>query len=164
MQEIYQIISNLKIIGKIPEGGRLSIVYSEINIYEDGLFSWLLRKYHNDSKERCCSFLHKFYRDLAGFVDAYIREIESEQTQKLKERKINLLASLRDNLKASVVGIENLIQTYKDYLKVVSSLELVRNDLISPLISSLGGYLNSLAFLLTKKKDEPEVKKRRKSF
>lgn len=163
MQEIYQIISNLKIIGKIPEGGRLSIVYSEINIYEDGLLSWLARKYYGDSKERCCSFLHKFFRDLAGFVDAYIREIESEQTQKLKERKINLLASLRDNLKDSVSGIENLIQTYKDYLKVVSSLELVRNDLISPLISSLDGYLNSWTFLI-KKKDEQEVKKRRKSF
>ena len=164
MREIYQIISNLKVVAKIPEGGRLSIVYSDVNIYEDGWFSWLWRKYNGDSKDRCCAFLHKFYRDLMGFSDSFVREIEAETSQQLKSRKVNLLDSMRENLKASVVGVDNLIHTYRDYPKTVSSLELVKHDLILPLVASLDGYLSGTAALLISKKKDESGLKRRNSF
>ena len=52
-------------------------------------------------------------------------------------KKINMLVSLTEKLKESLIGIRNLIGTYKYYLKIVSLLECLEQDVIIPQYKSL---------------------------
>lgn len=130
-------LCKLRIIGKIPINGRLDITHNDLNIYYGGLVRWLFRKAYGDNKENATKYLIDLFREINSFSDQLMCNITSEQNEIRKRKKITMLVSLTEKMKESLAGIRNLIGTYKEYLKIVSLLECLEQDLIIPQYRSL---------------------------
>ncbi len=122
----------LRVISKIPEHGRLDTTYNDINIYYGGILGWILRKAYGDNKENTLKYLIDLYKEINSFSDQLMYNITTENNEILKRKKITMLVSLAEKLKSSLLGIRNLIGTYKDYLKIISLLENLEQDIIIP--------------------------------
>lgn len=133
----YNFLCKLKILSKIPIDGKLNIINNDLNIYDGTFISWLSRKLYSDNKDNAVKFLIDLYRDILLFTGQLICDINSEYDENKKLKKILLLVSLTEKLKESTIGIHNLINTYKDFLKTVSILECLEHDIIIPHIDLL---------------------------
>ena len=134
---LHNYLTKLRIISKIPEHGRLSITNNDLNIYYGGLFEWVLRKAYGDNKDGTTKYLIDLYREINSFSEQLMYNINTEQNTIRQRKKIIMLVSLTEKLKESLSGIRNLIGTYKDYLKIVSLLECLEQDVIIPQYKTL---------------------------
>jgi hypothetical protein len=130
-------LCKLRIISKIPINGRLDTTHNDINIYYGGVIGWVFRKVYGDNKENATKYLIDLYREINSFSDQLMYNITTEQNSIRKRKKINMLVSLTEKMKESLTGIRNLIGTYKTYLKIVSLLECLEQDLIIPQYKTL---------------------------
>jgi hypothetical protein len=129
---LHQYLTKLRIISKIPEHGKLDTTQNDINIYYGTIMNWMWRKINGDSKNCTSKCLSALYREINAFSDQLMYNIATERNTIYKNKKITMLVSLTEKIKESLVGIRNLIGTYKDYLKVVSMLECLEQDIIIP--------------------------------
>lgn len=129
---LHNYLTKLRIISKIPEHGRLSIANNDLNIYYGGVFGWLFRKAYGDNKDGAAKYLIDLYREINSFSEQLMYNIDTERNEIRMRKKITMLVSLTEKLKESLSGIRNLIGTYKDYLKIISLLECLEQDLIIP--------------------------------
>lgn len=134
-------LSKLRIISKIPEHGKLDTTHNDINIYYASTFNWVCRKIQGDSKHNAVKYLTILYREINTFSDQLMCNIANEQDVVKKHKKLTMLASLTEKIKESLNGIRNLTGTYKDYLKVVSLLECLEQDIIIPQYKILKDFL-----------------------
>ena len=125
-------LCKLRIISKIPVGGKLNTTQNDLNIYYGGVFGWLFRKAYGDSKENATKYLIELYREINSFSEQLMYNINTEQNDIRCRKKTTMLVSITEKMKESLTGIRNLIGTYKDYLKIVSLLECLEQDLIIP--------------------------------
>ena len=125
-------LCKLRIISKIPIGGKLDISHNDINIYYGGIVGWMLRKAYGDNKDNAAKYLIDLYKEINSFSDQLMYNIDNENNSITNHKKINMLLSLTEKLKESLTGIRNLIGTYKQYLKVISLLECLEQDVIIP--------------------------------
>lgn len=125
-------LCKLRIISKIPVGGKLNITQNDLNIYYGGLFGWLFRKAYGDNKDNAAKYLVDLYREINSFSEQLMYNIEIENSEVRKRKKIAMLVSITEKLKESLTGVRNLIGTYKSYLKIVSLLECLEQDVIIP--------------------------------
>jgi hypothetical protein len=129
---MHNYLVKLRVISKIPERGRLDTSHNDLNIYYGGLLGWLFRKAYGDNKEASTKYLIELYKEINAFSDQLMYNITMEHNEILKRKKITMIVSLAEKMKSSLVGIRNLIGTYKDYLKIVSLLENLEQDIIIP--------------------------------
>ena len=129
---LHNYLTKLRIISKIPEHGKLDITHNDLNIYYGGFISWLFRKAYGDNKSNSTKYLIDLYREINAFADQLMYNISNEHNEILKIKKLTLLISLAEKMKHSLGGIRNLIGTYKGYLKIVSLLENLEQDIIIP--------------------------------
>ena len=129
---LHNYLTRLRIISKCPVNGRLDTTHNDINIYYGGLVSWIYRKAYGDSKENTTKYLIDLFREINSFSDQLMYNITTEQNDIRIRKKITMLVSLTEKMKESLSGIRNLIGTYKEYLKIVSLLECLEQDLIIP--------------------------------
>ena len=129
---MHNYLVKLRVISKIPERGRLDITYNDINIYYGGIMNWMLRKAFGDSKENTAKYLIDLYKEINAFSDQLMYNITTELNDILKRKKITMLVSLAEKMKSSITGIRNLIGTYKEYLKIISLLENLEQDIVIP--------------------------------
>jgi hypothetical protein len=122
----------LRVISKIPEHGRLDTTHNDLNIYYGGLVCWVFRKMYGDNKENSTKYLMDLYKEINSFTDQLMYNVSMETNEILKKKKIYMLISLAEKLKTSLNGIRNLIGTYKNYLKIISLLENLEQDIIIP--------------------------------
>lgn len=141
MHEILKYIKILRIISKIPEKGKISVCEDNIFIYDDTMVNWILRKIYNDSKETTVKFLENFYTELCNFTDRLVTEIGVDLSNSSRQKKKTLLISLISKMKLSVMGLDNLIVTYKLYPSTVSMLELIKSDIVLPQFNVLSKFL-----------------------
>ena len=134
-------LTKLRIIGKIPINGKLDITNNDLNIYNGGIFNWCLRKLYGDNKNNTTKYLIDLYREINNFSDQLMNNIDNEQNNINKLKKINMLVSLTEKVKESMIGIENLIGTYIDYIKVISQLECLEQDIIIPQYNSIKKFI-----------------------
>jgi hypothetical protein len=134
-------LTKLRIISKIPINGRLDITQNDLNIYHWSILNWTWRKIYGDSKENTAKYLTDLYREVNSFSDQMMHNITTEQMETHKNRKLTLLISLTEKVKQSITGIRNLIDTYKGYLKVVSQLECLEQDIITPQYNLLKSFI-----------------------
>lgn len=134
-------LTKLKIISKIPVNGRLDITQNDLNIYEWSIMNWLWRKTYSDSKYNATKYLIDLYREINSFSEQLMLNISSENIGTYRQRKLILLVSLTEKIKQSITGIRNLMGTYKGYLKVVSQLECLEQDIIIPQYNTLKAFI-----------------------
>jgi hypothetical protein len=134
----------LRIVSKIPVGGKLDITYNDINIYYGGFIGWVYRKLSGDNKDNAAKHLIDLYKEINEFGDQLMYIIQSETNKILIIKKLNMLVSLTDKLKESLVGVRNLIGTYKQYLKVVSLLECLEQDVIIRQYNALIDFIQNI--------------------
>lgn len=129
---IHTYLTKLRIISKIPENGRLDTTNNDLNIYYNSITSWCWRKFQGDNKEQATKYLMDLYKEINAFSDQLMYNINTERDNIKKCRKIVFLVSLTEKIKESLMGVRNLIGTYKEYLKTVSLLECLEQDIIVP--------------------------------
>lgn len=127
---IHTYLTKLRIISKIPVNGRLNITNNDLDIYKDSFINWFLRKWGNDCKDNATKYLYDLYREINSFSNQIMDNINFEQTESRKVILIIMLVSLAEKIKESLIGIRNLIGTYKDWLKTCSNLECLEQDII----------------------------------
>lgn len=134
-------LCKLRIIGKVPIGGKLDISQNDLNIYYGGIVGWFLRKAYGDNKDNATKYLVDLYKEINAFSDQMMYNINMEKNNIIIHKKINMLVSLTEKIKESLIGIRNLIGTYKYYLKIVSLLECLEQDVIIPQYKSLMEFI-----------------------
>lgn len=134
-------LCKLRIISKIPVGGKLDISYNDINIYYGGFVGWIYRKISGDSKDNAAKYLIELYKEINEFSDQLMYNIQTETNNIIVIKKTNMLVSLTEKLKESLTGILNLIDTYKHYLKIVSLFECLEHDVIIPQYKTLLNFI-----------------------
>ena len=130
-------LCKLRIISKIPIGGKLDTSQNDLNIYYGGIFGWLFRKAYGDNKDNATKYLIELYREINAFSEQLMYNINTEQNEIHIKKKLNMLISLTEKMKESLTGIRNLIGTYKGYLKIISLLECLEQDIIIPQYKTL---------------------------
>mgnify|MGYP001030664425 CR=1 FL=1 len=138
---LHSYLTKLRIISKIPTNGKLDITNNDLNIYYSSVVNWMLRKFHGDNKYNATKYLTDIYREINLFSDQLMYSIESEMNNITKIKKINMLVSLAEKIKESMVGVKNLIGTYKEYPKVISLLECLEQDIILPQYRSIKKFI-----------------------
>lgn len=136
-------LCKLRIIGKIPVGGKIDITNNDLNIYTPNFFNWVYRKVNGDCKDNAALYLLNLYKDVINISEQVMYEIELERSEILKKKKFSILISLTEKLKESIYGIKNLIDTYKNYLKITSQLECLEHDVIIPHYKRLINFIPS---------------------
>ena len=126
-----QYLTKLRIISKIPENGHLDLTNNDLNIYTPTFLNWIYRKLQNDGKLNTIKYLKSFYIEVNGFIKELMKSIEVEQNEINKSRKLILLSSMAEKIKESTIGVDNLIKTYRDYHKIISTLESIQQDIIN---------------------------------
>lgn len=129
---IHTYLTRLRIISKIPTNGKIDTTNNDLNIYYSSISSWVRRKMQGDSKDNATKYLTDLYKEINAFSDQLMSNVDTENDKINKHKKIIMLTSLAEKIKESLAGIRNLIGTYKDYLKTVSLLECLEQDIIMP--------------------------------
>jgi hypothetical protein len=127
---LHNYLTKLRIIAKVPENGKLDTTQNDLNIYHNTLTNWCWRKFSGDSKECTTKYLVTLFKEINAFSDQLMNNIITEQNLSQKAKKLNMLISLTEKIKESLLGIRNLIRTYQEYLKIVSILECLEQDII----------------------------------
>lgn len=133
---------NLRVISKIPEGGRISTTGAGQIKIEDTktLGGWLStgrRSITGDSRDQAVTVLMKIINDVTEFSDTIIDSLNtgsSEHTNPISVlnenvRKCHQLGKLCTMLKNSKKGIVNLHQTYADDANVTARLDEVMDKI-----------------------------------
>ena len=138
---IHTYLTRLRIISKIPSNGKIDITNNDLNIYYNSIPNWIRRKIQGDNKDNATKYLMDLYREINEFSDQLMYNINTEDDPINKRKKIIMLVSLAEKIKESLMGIRNLIGTYKDYLKTVSLLECLEQDIIIPQFRVLKSFI-----------------------
>ena len=134
-------LTKLLIISKIPINGKIDITHNDLNIYDSSILNWFNRKLYGDSKYNATKYLTDLYREINLFSDQLIYSIISDTDDISKKKKMNMLVKLAEKIKKSLVGIKNLTGTYKGYIKVVSLLECLEQDIIIPQYNAIINFI-----------------------
>ena len=138
---VHVYLTKLRIISKVPLNGRLDITNNELDIYKDSFIGWVLRKWGSDCKDNATKYLYDLYREINSFSSQIMDNINFETSETRKVFLIMMLVSLTEKIKESLVGIRNLIGTYKDWLKTSSNLECLEQDIIIPQFRILKNFI-----------------------
>jgi hypothetical protein len=126
----HQYLTKLRIIAKIPKNGQLDLTNNDLNIYNSTLINWFYRKLQGDGKLNTVAYLITFYREINGFTTELMKSIDVEQNSIVKSHKTILLTSMAEKIKESTIGVDNLMKTYRQYHKIISTLESIQQDII----------------------------------
>lgn len=138
---LHTYLCRLKIIAKLPVNGKFDTTNNDLNIYYSSISGWVWRKFQGDSKERTVKYLMDLYREIRAFTEQTMYHIRSERDIIQRHKKMLMLTSLAEKIKESLYGIKNLIGTYKDYIKIVSLLECLEQDIIIPMFNTIKEFL-----------------------
>jgi hypothetical protein len=124
----------LRRISKAPDGGKLSTINNEIEIYEPTIWNWVWRKALGGTGQRDVKAVKKFYKD-----------IENDMQQWLVNDRVDryLLHSFKTQLGSSIVGLSKLKTSYNSDANIVSSYENIIEDIIGPLQRKLEQHLGT---------------------
>lgn len=126
------IILNLKIISKLKPGYKLSVKENDTpennlsNVYIDtSYFQYFYRMWSDNSREQTTSFLENLDIEISKKIEELVCQ---EETNMFLNSKENILLNLSHNLNLSLVGLNNLINTYNDDEYIISKIEMIINN------------------------------------
>lgn len=126
------LILNLKIISKLKPGCKLSIKENNgiINdIYIDtSYFQYLYRIFSDNSRDNTIKFLEILDREITKKIEEIIKQENYTDSNMFLNSKENILLNLSHNLNLSLVGLNNLINTYSNDEYIISKIEMIINN------------------------------------
>lgn len=127
------IILNLKIISKLKPGYKLSVKENNTqennnlsNVYIDTSYlQYFYRMWSDNSREQTTVFLEHLDTEISKKIEELVCQ---EETNMFLNSKENILLNLSHNLNLSLVGLNNLINTYNDDEYIISKIEMIINN------------------------------------
>jgi len=129
------LLQNLKIIGKINEGGRIRITNGILEIDNT---NWIFRFINGDSRTTTISEIKDIIsiaidkcKDIVNskYFDEYYNNNNEEKPSRLLNtefsKKHELLQIIYTELKNSLNGLSNLKSTYNDDMTIISKIEIL---------------------------------------
>ena len=135
------LLTNLKVIGKIPENGRIKRtnngIFTIIEPYQR--FLWITRFFSGDSRktavsdieslidetiDKCTDILNsKIFRDHKNFDinNSYLLDHITEEYN----QKLSTLLEIKDSLEPFINGLKNLKNTYYSDVTTTSKIDLI---------------------------------------
>ena len=124
------LILNLKIISKVKPGYKLSIKQNngQVNdVYIDNSYlQYLYRMFSDNSRDHTTKFLEMLDKEITKKIEELVKE-ENDSNMFL-DSKENILLNLSHNLNLSLVGLNNLINTYANDEYTISKIEMIINN------------------------------------
>lgn len=121
---LYNILLNLKVLGKIKTGHKLSIVDNNISI-DNTYIQSINRWYNNNSRNETVKFLENLDEKITKKIEELL---EIDNSSLFLDTRETLLLDLNHHLKTSIDGLRNLISTYQADELIISNLELILNN------------------------------------
>ena len=129
---IDSLILHLKIISKLKPGYKLSVKKNDKNfseIYIDtSILQYLYRIYSYNSRNNTIIFLELLDKEITKKIEELVIKEISDDFYMFLNSKENILLNLSHNLNLSLVGLNNLINTYSDDEYTVSNIEILMNN------------------------------------
>ncbi len=125
------LILNLKIISKLKPGYKLSIKENngQVNdVYIDtSYFQYLYRIFSDNSRDHTTKFLEMLDKEITKKIEELVKENYTDSNMFLNSKE-NILLNLSHNLNLSLVGLNNLINTYANDEYTISKIEMIINN------------------------------------
>lgn len=126
------LILSLKIISKLKPGCKLSIkenngIINEIYI-DTSYFQYLYRIFSDNSRDNTTKFLEILDKEITKKIEEIIKQENYTDSNMFLNSKENLLLNLSHNLNLSLVGLNNLINTYANDEYIISKIEMIINN------------------------------------
>lgn len=125
------LILNLKIISKLKPGYKLSIKENngQVNdVYIDtSYFQYLYRMFSDNSRDHTTKFLEILDKEITKKIEELVKENYTDSNMFLNSKE-NILLNLNHNLNLSLVGLNNLINTYANDEYTISKIEMIINN------------------------------------
>ena len=125
------LILNLKIISKLKPGYKLSIKENngQVNdVYIDtSYFQYLYRMFSDNSRDYTTKFLEMLDKEITKKIEELVKENYTDSNMFLNSKE-NILLNLSHNLNLSLVGLNNLINTYANDEYTISKIEMIINN------------------------------------
>uniref|UniRef100_A0A6C0LGM4 Uncharacterized protein n=1 Tax=viral metagenome TaxID=1070528 RepID=A0A6C0LGM4_9ZZZZ len=126
------LILNLKIISKLKPGYKLSLKENDgqlSDIYIDtSYFQYIYRIFSDNSRDHTTNFLEILDKDITKKIEELVKEDNYNDTNMFLNSKENILLNLSHNLNLSLVGLNNLINTYANDEYTISKFEMIINN------------------------------------
>ena len=126
------LILNLKIISKLKPGCKLSIKENngQVNdVYIDtSYFQYVYRMFSDNSRDNTTKFLEMLDKEITKKIEELVKEENYTDSNMFLNSKENILLNLSHNLNLSLVGLNNLINTYANDEYTISKIEMIINN------------------------------------
>ena len=131
---MHDLLNKIRIISKIREGQKLD-TNNGLNVYTEGWFNWMARKWNRDTKDEGVRYLRDLYKSVQQTVENVINE--SRQPAPKQLMAVYVLVNTATELKASVRGLDNLCKTYAHYPTTVAAIDGILKDYVIVTYSSI---------------------------
>lgn len=132
---VEKLLVNLKVVAKVPAGGRVVTYYDRIELDTETLYQPLLRWWRGQSRLRALEELKRTYQHALQFTATPAGVLTG------RPPSAHLLTALRHELAESLQGLHNLKNTYADDVTTQSKLQLLIDEVTTQL--GLPGVLSS---------------------
>lgn len=126
------LVLNLKIISKIKPGYKISLKENNTminDIYIDNsYFQNFYRIFSDNSRENTINFLDVLDKEINTKIEELVKDDNFNHTNMFLNSKENILLNLSHNLNLSLVGLNNLINTYEGDEYTISKIEMIINN------------------------------------
>ena len=131
-----RLILNLKIISKLKPGYKFSLKENDgenkeeiSDIYIDtSYFQFIYRILSENSRNNTINFLDKLDKEITIKIEELVKKKNYNESNMFLNSKENILLNLSHNLNLSLVGLNNLINTYINDEYIISKLEIIINN------------------------------------
>ena len=127
-----ELILELKIISNIAKGGKLTSENGKLKIDDRYNFQGLRRQYNGDSREKSIELVSNLLNRIYDYINLLI---ESDNKEKIK----NNLTKFENELKNTIIGLENLKSTYQGHVETISKLDIIIDN-IKTKITEINNY------------------------
>ena len=131
---MHDLLNKIRIISKIREGQKLD-TNNGLNVYTEGWFNWIARKWNRDTKDEGVRYLRDLYKSVQQTVENVINE--TKQPAPKQTMAVYVLVNTATELKASVRGLDNLCKTYAHYPTTVAAIDGILKDYVIVTYSSI---------------------------
>lgn len=126
------LILNLKIISKLKPGYKLSVKENneQVNdVYIDTSYlQYIYRIFSDNSRDNTTKFLEILDKEITKKIEELVKKEDYTDTNMFLNSKENILLNLSHNLNLSLVGLNNLINTYANDEYTISKIEMIINN------------------------------------
>lgn len=118
------LILNLKIISKLKPGYKLSVKDNNEIYIDTSYLQYIYRLFSDNSRDATTTFLETLDKQITSKIE----EIVQTNNDMFLNSKENILLNLSHNLNLSLIGLNNLINTYSTDEYTIAKIELIINN------------------------------------